>query len=1432
MMMRKAIVLVLFFIFLFKSNAQDVLVSVNKPSDPESNFNIEQLIRNVLVSGGCSGVSNFSSQVSGNPTDTETKSYGYFNDGTAVGFPFEKGIILTTGRAFEGGNIYQENPSNVLVYPDNDNGELGDADIEAILGVNNTEDATFVKFNFVPTSDEINFRFIMASEEYDGLSECTFTDGFAFLLREVGAPNYENIAVLPNGTPVSVRTINNAPTCASNQAFFAGYGIRDTNYEGRTVVLNATSPVISGRAYEIKLIVADLGGDANRDSAIFLEAGSFDLGGDLGEDITIANGTAVCEGQTITLNTQATTATHKWYLNGVEIPGAGTAETIDVTQPGTYSVDVNFSSTCLANDSILVEFKPDEDASFTITPTCDGVTATITGDIGGVFSFNPAPGDGATIDPVSGTVTNGTVGTTYTIEYTTSGGCSDIKSNTVTVSSSGDATFTASATCDGGTATITGDTGGVFTFDPVPTDGAVINATTGTVTGGVSGITYTIIYTTPGACGTSTSQDIIVLNSGDTSFTTDGTCDGGTVTITGDTGGVFTFDSVPTDGAIIDTVTGFVTNGVQGTTYTIRYTTSGACGTTTTQDLTVLSGDSSFTLAPTCDGAIATITGVLGGVFKFEDPQPTDGAIIDSVTGVVTAAVFGTTYTVEYGTGAECEPMSIQTFTSLGSSNAMFTTNPSCDGGTITITGDTGGVFSFNPVPTDGALIDGVSGTVTGGVSGTTYTIEYTIAGTCGASTNQDMTVLDSGNATFIATPTCDGATVSITGDAGGLFSFDPAPTDGAVIDVTTGVVTGGVPGVIYTIIYTTSGACGATSSQDISVLPLEDSSFTMLETCEGGTAFIAGNTGGTFVFNPIPVDGATIDPVTGTVIGLSGVTYTVDYTTNGSCPSTSTQNVTVLEADDPSFITEPTCDGGTVTITGDAGGVFTFNSIPTDGAVIDAVTGTITNGTSGETYTIEYTTSATCVKSSTQDVTVYIVPVIINPEPLVSCDEDTPGDIATFDLESKNDEITDANPDYRISYHETIVDADLGVNALISPYVSVSRTVFARAENTAGVCYATTELDLQVEQSPTILSAIYSLCDDTMEFDGDTSNDSVPFDLESQNVIVLNGQDPIANTVTYYESLADAEAEINALSTPYENVTNPQVVSVRINNNNSDCFVIGELTLQVNPIPSFDLQDNYTFCIDSDGSEVTLPPLIDTGLDNSADYNFEWYLNGTIITGANGSSYEPTQTGIYNVLVTSILTGCSTSVDDPNTITEVNESARPFLTASQVSLAFVEGNNILATATSIGTLINGNAAYEFSLDGGPWVSNIPNDGTYTFENVGAGEHTIESRDISGCGTALVTLTVLDYPLYFTPNGDGYHDTWNVIGITSLPDAEIYIFDRYGKLLKQINPNGTGWDGTFNNQLMPSDDYWFKLEYNESNTNERSEFVAHFTLKR
>uniref|UniRef100_UPI001F14CF57 T9SS type B sorting domain-containing protein n=1 Tax=Lacinutrix jangbogonensis TaxID=1469557 RepID=UPI001F14CF57 len=256
-------------------------------------------------------------------------------------------------------------------------------------------------------------------------------------------------------------------------------------------------------------------------------------------------------------------------------------------------------------------------------------------------------------------------------------------------------------------------------------------------------------------------------------------------------------------------------------------------------------------------------------------------------------------------------------------------------------------------------------------------------------------------------------------------------------------------------------------------------------------------------------------------------------------------------------------------------------------------------------------------------------------------------------------------------------------------------------------------------------------------------------------------------------------------------------------------------------------LEAEYLLCINTNGTEIINSPVIDTGLDATL-YTFVWSLEGIVLPGETGSSIAPTSGGTYSVIATDNATGCASIPVD----TFVTVSEPPVIDAEVTSLAFADQHDIAVTASASDATNNSIAIYEFSLDGGSWETNEPNDSMYTFTDVAAGQHTITVRDRIGCGESTITIMVMDYPHYFTPNGDGYNDTWNISAIGNQPDAVIYIFDRYGKLLKQLSPTGAGWNGTYNGNPVPTSDYWFTLEYREPSTDEKKSIRAHFTLKR
>lgn len=180
-------------------------------------------------------------------------------------------------------------------------------------------------------------------------------------------------------------------------------------------------------------------------------------------------------------------------------------------------------------------------------------------------------------------------------------------------------------------------------------------------------------------------------------------------------------------GAVYILVTRFSCNFTSGQTGTLAYNVT--TGTS--------SGNASFELtANNCFSASANITGDTGGTFSF-NPAPVDGATINTSTGAISNGTSGATYSVDYRVNCVTTNESV-TLSAVG--NAAFSMGLVCGGATSDITGDTGGTFAFSPVPNDGAQIDAISGAVTNGTAGSTYTVAYTV---CGSTTSQTFTVLD-----------------------------------------------------------------------------------------------------------------------------------------------------------------------------------------------------------------------------------------------------------------------------------------------------------------------------------------------------------------------------------------------------------------------------------------------------------------------------------------------------------------------------------------------------------------------------------------------------------------------------------------------------------------------------------------------------------------
>ena len=143
----------------------------------------------------------------------------------------------------------------------------------------------------------------------------------------------------------------------------------------------------------------------------------------------------------------------------------------------------------------------------------------------------------------------------------------------------------------------------------------------------------------------------------------------------------------------------------------------------------------------------------------------------------------------------------------------------------------------------------------------------------------------------------------------------------------------------------------------------------------------------------------------------------------------------------------------------------------------------------------------------------------------------------------------------------------------------------------------------------------------------------------------------------------------------------------------------------------------------------------------------------------------------------------------------------------------------------TVTVLVSGEGNYEYSLNSefsGYQDSTV-------FMNVDPGLHTVFVRDKNNCGVINAPISVIGFPKFFTPNGDGFNDSWHVsgIGTSTQMDSDVYIFDRFGKLLIRLNALGDGWNGTHNGSNVPASDYWFYVKLQDGR-----DFRGHFSLKR
>ncbi len=348
-------------------------------------YSVEELVKDVLISSQCDLVSNVKFQAGDG--NNKINSIGYFKKTPKADFPFDEGIVLATGdvKYIPGPHTYTgltDPRQKIPVW-------VGDPDLNKIIddlggsSFGNNKSVSVLEFDFTPIKDSIKFEYLFASQSYhrDCISFGCKDGGalFAAWLIDLETGEGQNLALVP-GTdlPIALSTIRDTKksgaACESrNKEFYGKHydngvdGPLDApiNFAGMTIPMSSELVAVkSCKKYRIKLAIADFCTTVGHTSAVFFNAGSFDLGKiDLGDDLLVETNTAICNNGSATITSGVSencsgSTVIEWYKNDVIIAGANSRE-LKVNESGTYTIKVKFTDiNCESTGSVKVEIYP------------------------------------------------------------------------------------------------------------------------------------------------------------------------------------------------------------------------------------------------------------------------------------------------------------------------------------------------------------------------------------------------------------------------------------------------------------------------------------------------------------------------------------------------------------------------------------------------------------------------------------------------------------------------------------------------------------------------------------------------------------------------------------------------------------------------------------------------------------------------------------------------------------------------------------------------------------------------------------------------------------------------------------------------------------------------------------------------------------------
>lgn len=438
--------------------------------------------------------------------------------------------------------------------------------------------------------------------------------------------------------------------------------------------------------------------------------------------------------------------------------------------------------------------------------------------------------------------------------------------------------------------------------------------------------------------------------------------------------------------------------------------------------------------------------------------------------------------------------------------------------------------------------------------------------------------------------------------------------------------------------------------------------------------------------------------------------------------------------------------------------------------------------------------------------ITIYETPkILLSPYKLIQCDtqDALPTDgLSTFNLSLASEPLSLGQKDYQVFYYHSKIDAEndtKNIQSILDIYQNTipDETVYAKVSQPNSDCFSIGTVILHANKNVSILPEPYHECDlgDGMGlFDLDQKKIAIKTELSLPSDVIL----------FFYSNKSDAALGISEIKGQYKSYSKTLFIRAE---NSEGCYGTGQFDLVMEPTPKINPLENKILC-----EGIASPSLVlDAGIlapAVSGDFTYLWSTNETTPT------ITVHKEGEYSVVIKNKY-GCTAT---HKSIVSLSYLAR----INNITIKDLQTENVVIVDVTNPS----NYQYMIRFENGVTT---PFQSSPIFENVPGGFHELIIENMNGCGQIPRNIAVLDAPKFFTPNSDGINDYWNLKGINSsfYKNTIIYIFDRYGKLLKQLLPSSKGWDGTFNGITLPSDDYWFTVKLEGGRVAK-----GHFSLKR